>query len=93
MEACLWLSGGLMDYTPARNPRNEISVDVISARRRAKKINSIKTKVLLTLLAFDFQIPNSALLCRKFSHVESLIGLGWRMRKAEDLFLSIYQLR
>ena len=37
MEACLWLAGGLMDYTPARNPRNEISVDVISARRRAKK--------------------------------------------------------
>ena len=87
MEACLWLAGGLMDYTPARNPRNEISVDVISARRGAKKITFIKTKVLLTLLAFNFQIPDRAFLCTKFSHVESLIGLGWRMRKAEDLFL------
>ena len=87
MEACLWLAGGLMDYTPARNPRNEISVDVISARRRAKKLLLSRPRVLLTGLAFNFQIPDRAFLCTKFSHVESLIGLGWRMRKAEDLFL------
>ena len=60
MEPCLWLAAGLMDYAPARNPKNEISVDVISARKRTKFSSFIK-KVFVTLFYICF--PGSAILC------------------------------
>ena len=79
MEPCLCLAGGLMDYTAARNPKNEISVDVITAKRGIEISTFIKTMVPVMLFNFWFQIvPFYVLfLCGKFDWLENKISSGY----------------